>query len=80
LLQACDAAVRKLFAVPAATPSLRLLADQAAETLAGIAQALIALCLLVANPAWPVSAFAAAAACASPIGFRRWSTPGASLS
>ncbi|MBV9201632.1 MAG: FUSC family protein [Alphaproteobacteria bacterium] len=55
LLQACDAAVRKLFAVPAAIPSLRLLADQAAETLAGISQALIALGLLVADPAWPVS-------------------------
>jgi uncharacterized membrane protein YccC len=51
LLQACGAAVRKLLAVPAATPSLRLLADQAAEALAGISQALVALALLVADPA-----------------------------
>jgi uncharacterized membrane protein YccC len=51
LLEACDAAVRKLFAVPAATPSLRLLADQAAGALAGISQALAALALLVADPA-----------------------------
>ena len=51
LLQAFDAAVRDLFAVSAATPSLRLLADQAAEALAGISQALVALALLVADPA-----------------------------
>ena len=37
--------------MPAATPSLRLLADQAAEALAGVSQALIALALLVADPA-----------------------------
>ena len=30
----CEAAVRRLVALPAATPSLRLLADQAAEALA----------------------------------------------
>lgn len=54
LLQACEAAVRKLYALPAQTPSLRLLADQAAEALAGISQALIALALLVADPARPV--------------------------
>jgi uncharacterized membrane protein YccC len=51
LLQACDAAVRRLFALPARTPSLRLLADQAGEVLAGISQGLIALALLVADPA-----------------------------
>jgi uncharacterized membrane protein YccC len=54
LLQACDAAVRKLFALPAETPSMRLLADQTAEALAGIGQALVALALLVADPARPV--------------------------
>ena len=54
LLQACEAAVRKLFALPVQTLSLRLLADQAAEALAGISQALIALALLVADPARPV--------------------------
>ncbi len=51
LLQACDTAVAKLSALPAATASLRLLADQAAEALSGISQALIALALLVADPA-----------------------------
>jgi uncharacterized membrane protein YccC len=51
LLQAFDVAIRNLFAVPAATPSLRLLADQAAEALAGISQALVALALLVTDPA-----------------------------
>jgi uncharacterized membrane protein YccC len=53
LFQACDAAMRRLLALPAATPSLRLLADQAAEALAGISQALNALALLVADPARP---------------------------
>jgi uncharacterized membrane protein YccC len=55
LLQVCDAAVSKLFALPAQTPSLRLLADQTAEALAGISQALVALALLVADPARPVA-------------------------
>ena len=53
LLEACEAAVHKLFAVPARTPSLRLLADQAAEALAGIWDALNALALLVADPSRP---------------------------
>jgi hypothetical protein len=55
LLQVCDAAVQRFAALPAATPSLRLLAEQAAEALAGIAQALGALALLVADPARPVA-------------------------
>ncbi len=54
LLQACDAAVRRLVALSARTPSLRLLADQTAEALAGISQALNGLALLVADPAQPV--------------------------
>jgi uncharacterized membrane protein YccC len=54
LLQACDAAVRKLVAMLAAVPSLRLLADQAAEALAGLSRALNGLALLVADPAQPV--------------------------
>ena len=53
LLRACDAAVRRLVTLPAATPSLRLLADQAAEALAGISHALNGLALLVADPARP---------------------------
>jgi len=51
LLKVCDAAIHNLFAMPATTPSLRLLADQAAEALTGISQALVALALLVADPA-----------------------------
>src|SRR4029077_10764617 len=37
LLRACDAAVRRQIVLSAGTPSLRLLADQTAEILAGIA-------------------------------------------
>jgi hypothetical protein len=40
-----------LIALPAGTPSLRLLADHAAEALAGISQALDGLALLVDDPA-----------------------------
>ena len=47
----CEAAVRRLIALPAGTPSLRLLADQTAKVLAGMAQALDGLALLVADPA-----------------------------
>jgi uncharacterized membrane protein YccC len=53
LLQACDAAVRRLVALPAASPSLRLLADRAAEVLAGISHALNGLALLIDDPARP---------------------------
>src|SRR5277367_4988297 len=55
LLRACDVAVRRLIALPAGTPSLRLLADQTAEVLAAISHALNGLALLVADPARPVS-------------------------
>jgi uncharacterized membrane protein YccC len=51
LLRACDAAVRRLAALPASTPSLRLLADQTAEVLAGSSRALNGLALLVLDPA-----------------------------
>jgi uncharacterized membrane protein YccC len=51
LLRACDAAARRLVTLPAATPSLRLLADRAAEALAGISHALNGLALLAADPA-----------------------------
>jgi len=53
LLRACDAAVRRLVALPARTPSLRLLADQTAEVLGGISHALNGLALLVDDPARP---------------------------
>jgi uncharacterized membrane protein YccC len=55
LLQACDAAARRLVALPAGAPSLRLLADQTGEALAGISQALNGLTLLIADPARPVA-------------------------
>jgi uncharacterized membrane protein YccC len=53
LLRLCDAAVRRLVALPAAVPSLRLLADQAAEAMAGLSHALNGLALIVADPARP---------------------------
>jgi uncharacterized membrane protein YccC len=55
LLRACDAAVRRLTTLPASTPSLRLLADQAAGALAGISHALNGLALLVADRVQPAS-------------------------
>jgi uncharacterized membrane protein YccC len=47
LRRICEAAVRTLIGRPAGTPSLRLLADQTAKVLAGTAQALDGLALLV---------------------------------
>ena len=54
LRRICEAAVRRLIALPATTPSLRLLSDQTAEVLAGISHALNGLALLVDDPAQPV--------------------------
>jgi hypothetical protein len=51
LHRSCELTVRRLIALPAATPSLRLLADKAAQTVAGIAHALNGLALLVSDPA-----------------------------
>jgi uncharacterized membrane protein YccC len=50
----CAAAILKLIALPAETPSLRLLADQTADVLAGMMETLNGLALLVADPARPV--------------------------
>ena len=50
----CEAATQRLIALPAGTPSLRLLADKTAEVMAGMAHALNGLALLVADPARPV--------------------------
>jgi uncharacterized membrane protein YccC len=50
----CEGAVRRLIALPTDAPSLRLLADQTAEVLAGISHALNGVALLVADPARPV--------------------------
>jgi uncharacterized membrane protein YccC len=54
LRQLCQVAVRRLVALPAGTPSIRLLADQTAEVLAGISHALNGLALLLADPARPI--------------------------
>ena len=51
LREACEAAVRALTALPAGTASLRLLADQTAKVLAGAAQALNGLALLLQDQA-----------------------------
>jgi uncharacterized membrane protein YccC len=50
----CDAGVQALIALPAGTPSLRLLADQTAKVLAGVSHALNGLALLVGHSARPV--------------------------
>jgi uncharacterized membrane protein YccC len=50
----CEAAIGTLAALPALTPSLRLLTDQTAAVLAGISHALNGLAVLVADPARPV--------------------------
>jgi uncharacterized membrane protein YccC len=55
LLRVCEAAVRMLTALPPGTPSLRLLADQTADVLAGISHALNGLALLVTDPFRPVA-------------------------
>jgi uncharacterized membrane protein YccC len=51
----CAAAVRKLLAMAAASPSLRLLADQTAQVLAGLCHALDGMAELVGDPARPRS-------------------------
>jgi uncharacterized membrane protein YccC len=48
--QHCAAAVRRLLALPADSPSLRLIADQSARVLAGFCHALDGLALLTADP------------------------------
>jgi uncharacterized membrane protein YccC len=48
--QHCAAAVRRLIALPAGSPSLRLIADQAARVLAGFCHALDGLALLTTDP------------------------------
>jgi uncharacterized membrane protein YccC len=47
----CDAAVLRLIASPAGTPSLRLLTDQTARLLTGLSDVFDGLALLVADPA-----------------------------
>jgi uncharacterized membrane protein YccC len=53
LHRACEAAVRTLIALPADTPSLRLLADETAKLLAGMLHVLDGLALLVDAPHYP---------------------------
>jgi uncharacterized membrane protein YccC len=51
--RACEEALRLLLALPAGTPSLRLLADETAKMLAGLVDALDGLALLVDAPGPP---------------------------
>jgi uncharacterized membrane protein YccC len=51
LRRICEAAIERLIALPADTPSLRLLSDKTAEAFAGMTHALNGLALLVADPA-----------------------------
>jgi hypothetical protein len=51
----CAAAIQRLIALPAEAPSLRLLADQTPNLLAGMMRALNGLSLLVADPATRVA-------------------------
>lgn len=55
LRSACEAAIRTLDSAPVATPSLRLVADKSAEALAGLAQALDGLILLLGGHPRPVA-------------------------
>jgi uncharacterized membrane protein YccC len=50
LRAACTRAIRNLLALPATTPSLRLVADRTAKTLAGVQRVLDGLALLVEAP------------------------------
>ncbi len=52
--RACEVAMRTLTALPAGTPSLRLLADHTAKVMAGISDALNGMALLVGAPVSPV--------------------------
>jgi uncharacterized membrane protein YccC len=49
-----DTTIQRLIDLPVGTPSLRLLADKAAEVLAGMGHVLNGLALLVDDPTWPV--------------------------
>jgi uncharacterized membrane protein YccC len=49
----CEGVIRKLLALPATTPSLRLLADQTTKAMGGILHVLDGLALLVDAPAHP---------------------------
>jgi uncharacterized membrane protein YccC len=55
LRRRCEAAIRTLITMPASTPSLRLLADQAANVLVGFVAVLKATALLVGDPVRPRS-------------------------
>jgi uncharacterized membrane protein YccC len=53
--RACETAVRTLIALPAGTPSLRLLADHTAKVFDGISDALNGLAMLVDSPVRPLA-------------------------
>ena len=53
LHRVCELTVERLVALPAVTPSMRLIADKTAEIISGVANALNGLSLLTADPARP---------------------------
>jgi uncharacterized membrane protein YccC len=55
LRRACETAIRALDSAPVMTPSLRLLADKSAAVLAGLAQALDGLALLLGDHPRPIA-------------------------
>jgi uncharacterized membrane protein YccC len=55
LYRVCEAAIHALVALPATSPSLRLLADDAADALAGLSHVFNGLALLVAEPVRPTT-------------------------
>ncbi len=55
LRASCTRAIRTLLALPASTPSLRLLADKTAKMLAGVLRVLDGLALLVGAPGRPLA-------------------------
>jgi len=76
----CETTVQRLLSLSVETPSLRLLLDKTAEALAGLAQVLNGLALLVVEPAAPAPDAPGSSGCACPIGCRPSCPPGAHLS
>ncbi|MCS3496156.1 putative membrane protein YccC [Bradyrhizobium japonicum] len=56
LRRTCEAGIHKMIVLDVKTPSLRLLADKAAEALAGLVDALNGLAMLAGDPAMPATA------------------------
>jgi hypothetical protein len=76
LHRTCEGAISCLVALPAGTPSVRLLVDKAAAALAGMSHALNDLALLVRGPARPVRRRPGIVHLHVPDWRQRWSMPG----